>query len=588
MIKIYQDKRDKETGQFSISFYSKFNLYQILNLIKRQPVKKFKSCWKCDVSNIKELLEDLSTLKKETVHVDIGIFNYFFAKKKYQKKILKLRNSLDGINSGVELVPPNQLLPFQHIGVEFIREVKFGLIADKVGLGKTVQGFSAAQALWEDGEIQKCFIVVPSSLKKKWQRDIKNLLGVDAFILEGLKEERPKMYEKWMNGDDLFMIISYDTFRIDYNIYMHNFLPKLFGIIFDEVQRLKNKSTQRSEAMKSIASHPYCNARIGLSATYIETGLHDMFGAMYVIDDQVFGDNYMSFADKYLEISYMGKITGASKEGVKLARNRMKLCSVRRRKPQVKDQLQAFLPKVNENTLWLSLSKEEKQLYNEILEGVTDKIEDLEKKGQVSGAIAITQMQLLQQAVLSTEMFGYRVKKSSKIEALIEMLPEIIEENKVIIFCHFTKFIDFLEKALKKAGINCYAMHGSRKEGYDKNRQRVVDEFSESKDTHVLITSDILAEGIDCPAASYVINCDLLWNPAKMIQRAGRIDRLNQKAENLYVINLLAEGSIEELMLEVIYGRYDLALDVMDDGVEEDRIKKLRFSDIKKMLRRMI
>lgn len=588
MIKIYQDKRDKDNQSFSVSFHSKYSFYQILNLIKKHPAKKVRGVWKIGVENLQDLLEDLSTLKKETVHVNLNIFQYFLAKRKYYNKLLKLRERLDGIHSGIELVEPYELLPFQHIGVEFIREVKFGIIADKVGLGKTIQGFSSCQALWEDGEIQKAFIVVPSSLKKKWQRDIKNLLGKDSLILEGPKDKRPKMYKEWMDSDQLFLIVSYDLLKRDWKTYIQNFIPKLYGIVFDEVQRLKNKSNQRSTALKEMASHPYCSARIGLSATYIETGLQDMFGAMYVVDEKVFGENFMSFCDKYLDISYMGKVVGATKEGVNLAREKMKYCSVRRRKPQVVDQLKAKLPKVNENTLWLDLSKTEKQLYNEILEGVTDKIYNLEKKGQVSNAIAITQIQFLQQAVLSTEMFGYHKVSSTKIEALKEMLPEIIEENKVLIFCHFRKFIDFLERDLKKVGIKCFAMHGQRKEGQDKNRQATVDKFSESSDTHVLIASDLLSEGIDCPAASYVINCDLLWNPAKMVQRAGRIDRLNQKANNLYIINLLAEGSIEEGMLEVVYDRYNLSLSVLDDGIEENRIKKLKFSDLKKMLGRMI
>lgn len=587
MIRLYQDAQDKQSGKFSVTFHSKFNFYAILNLIKRHAAKKVRNAYKVSVENIYDLLEDLASLSKETVHVDFGIFKYFFANKKWQKRIIKLRNALDGIDSGVELIDGNALLPFQHVAVEFVKLVKNCIIADKVGLGKTVEGFGAMQALYDDGEIEKAFIVVPSSLKRKWQKDIKKLLGVHATILEGTKGNRPKIYKEWMDGDNLFIIVSYDTLRRDWS-YIKNFIPKLFGIVLDEVQRIKNKESQRSQAMREISLHEYCNSKIGLSATYIETGLQDMFGAMYVIDDRVFGENYMSFCDRYLEISYMGKIEGASKAGVKMARQKMQLCSIRRRKPQVSDQLKAHLPKVNENTLWLELSKVEKTLYNEILGGVTDKIHNMEKKGQVGNAIAITQMQLLQQAVLSTEMFDYHIKKSTKIEALVDMLPEIIEENKVLIFCHFTKFIDCLQDALNEVGIKSYAMHGKRKEGLDKNRQDTVDAFSESKDTRVLIASDILAEGIDCPAASYVINTDLLWNPAKMTQRAGRIDRLNQTAENLYVINLLTQGSIEEMMLDVVYQRYELALAVQDDGVEETRIKKLKFSDIKKMLRRMV
>ena len=586
MIRVYCDKDTTITNYFWVEFYSKYNYYQILGFIKQFPYKKVKRSWRLPVEDVLDLLLKFSAVKGDTVHVDFQVLLNFYQLHKANKKLLELRYKLNGIDSGVKLVEPYQLLPFQHVGIEFGRVVKNIIIADKVGLGKTVQGFGIVKALYQDGVIKKSFIVVPATLKLKWQRDIKNLLGEDSQIYDGTPAKRKNQYKEWMDGDCIFLIVSYDTLRIDWG-YIKTFIPKPFSLTFDEVQKLKNKRTSRSAAMKEISNHAMCKSRVGLSATYIETGLQDMFGSMYIIDETVFGGNFMSFADKYLEISYMGKIIGATKVGVKLARDKMKLHSVRRRKPQVVDQLRAKLPKVTENTLWLELSKIEKAMYNEILAGVVDKIDDMEKKGQVSRAIAMTQMQLLQQAVLSTDMFGYNKSVSTKIDTLVNILPEIVEENKVLIFCHFTKFIDFLEKALMKNGLPCYAMHGKRQEGSGKNRQLVVDKFSASKTKHILIASDLLAEGVDVPAASYIINTDILWNPAKLTQRAGRIDRLNTKADNLYIINLWAKGSIEESMYEVVYERYNLALDVMDDGIEEGRIEKFKFSDIKKMLTKM-
>lgn len=589
MIRVFQEKGDAENGKLTVTFHSKYNFYQILHAVKKFPAKRIKRNWKLNVEDIYDLLEELSKIKKETTHVDFGIFSYFFAFNKYRKSLIDLRSQLEGIDCGVELIPPNKLLPFQHVGVEFIKTVKNGLIADKVGLGKTVQGFSAAKALYETAEIEKAFVVVTSSLKKKWERDIRLLGGMESVILEAPRDQRQKIYEDWMNGDKIFLILSYDTLRIDWERYIQNFLPKPFCVIFDEVQKMKNKRTLRSEACKALASHMYCTSRIGLSATYIETGLQDMFGSMYVINENIFGQNYMSFAEKYLDIDFMGKVVGGTPEGIKLARKKMKMCSVRRRKPQVKDQLNAFLPKVNESTLWLELTKHQKVLYNQVLKGVIEKIQDMEKAQQVSMTTALTVIGLLQQVCLSTELFDYEHKSSVKIDTLLDMLPEIIEENKVLIFCRYVKFIDIMEREFLKNGIKCMAMHGSRKEGKMKNRQDTIDEFSDSEDCNVLIASDILAEGVDVPAASYVINTDILWNPAKMTQRAGRIDRLNQKADNLYIINLLAgNGSIDEEMFQVVYERYNLALEVMDDGVEETRIKKVTFSDIKKMLRRVI
>jgi SNF2 family DNA or RNA helicase len=585
MVKIYQLEEDARKGKVTVQFHSRYNFYEVLNRIKKFPARLVKRQWKLPVHVTMELLAELSELKKETVHVDFGIFSYFFAARKYRKKLIQLRNTLDGIDSEVKMAEGYNLLPFQHVAVEFIKTVKFGLIADKVGLGKTIEAACSAVGLYENGECEKAIVVVPSSLKKKWKTDVENKVGWKAVILEGFPSSRQEIYENWMNGDDLFLIVSYDTLRIDWEKYIKNFIPKLFCLIFDEVQKMKNKWAKRSIACKEIADHKLCTARMGLSATYIETGLQDMFGAMLVIDENVFGISWTAFADQYLDISYMGKIQGG--KNIPIAREKMKTVSVRRRKPQVKDQLSALLPEVNENTIWLELTKHQKKLYNNVLENVIDKIESMEKAGQVNTATAMTELILLRQVCLSTELFKYDPASSTKVDALKDMLPEIIEENKVVIFCHFTGFVDIMERELLEEGIKCIVMHGKRTEGKVQNRQDNIDWFSESKDTNVLITSDILAEGVDIPAASYVINTDILWNPAKMTQRAGRIDRLNQKAKTIYVVNLLTEGSLEEEMYNIVYERYNLALQVMDDGQEEKRIKRLSFSDIKRMLRKV-
>jgi len=72
-----------------------------------------------------------------------------------------------------------------------------------------------------------------------------------------------------------------------------------------------------------------------------------------------------------------------------------------------------------------------------------------------------------------------------------------------------------------------------------------------------------------------------------MVQRAGRIDRLNQTNENIFVINIWSESGIEKDMHDVVYKREELANQVMDDGFKEKRVRKLSFKDVKRMLRRV-
>jgi len=576
-----------------IEFQSKYNFYKILDVIKNiSGAYRKDKVWKINVDDSKLLIDQLSLIDGESVHVDYRIFDSYVKVVNQKKGILELRNKLDGIDCGIKLKEPYALLPFQHIGVEFIHYIRNGIVADKVGLGKTLIGFSTAKRLHNEGKVNKCLVVIPSSMKKKWSRDIKKFLGEDVLIYQGMRDVkrnlhptlvRKEKFNDFINDDkQFFCLISYDTLKQDWENIKDD-IKENFIVIFDEIQKCKNPATQRSIICKELATLPLCYSRIGLSATYVETGMDNLFGVMLIIDENIFGNNYMNFANSFIEFDYMGKVEGF--KNVDMAADKMKYVAIRRNKEQVQDQLNALLPKVNENTLWLDLTKEQKKLYNDVLDRVVEKITDMEKAGKISMANAMTELGYLRQVCLSTEMLEPTIKSSNKINSLLEILPEIIEENKVVIFCFYTKFVDIMERELTNAKIECMAMHGKRKEGLEKNRQDMIDKFSESKTCQVLITSDILKEGLDIPAASYVINTDILWNPAGIVQRNGRIDRLNQQKENIFVVNLWSPESIEEGMFDVVYERQELAKQIIDDGVVEQRHKKLSFKDIKHMLR---
>jgi SNF2 family DNA or RNA helicase len=598
MVKFFRNVDSPHKVNVSWSCRDRKNFYDILNIVKSFVGAYRKDrIWRISIDDARTCIDNLVEDTSETIHVDMEIFSSLFKNFKKKKSLKTLRNKLEGVDSGIELQGDFNLLPFQHVGVKFASIVKNLIIADKVGLGKTISGFCSAWKLKQDGVIEKALVVVPSSIKVKWARDIMKFLGEESHTLEGTPAQRTDVWRKWQNDDSTYCITSYDTIKrdvlqkvergYDFNeeSYLAQYTKKNYAIILDEIQRVRNPVTARSKCCRVLSTYKKCTARIGLSATYIETGLEDLFGVMLVIDDSIFGNNVYAFDSQFIQRDYMGKIN--SYKNVDEAAERMQYVSVRRNKEMVKDQLNAMLPKVNENTLWLELTKKQKALTNQIITKTVDVLKNMEKTDKINMTTALTEIGYLRQVALSAEMIDPDVKESAKVDALIEMLPEIVEENKVVIFCFYTQFIDIMERDLKKAGINCYAMHGKRDEGQEKNRQKIVDEFSASKDTHVLIASDVLKEGIDIPAASYVINTDILWNPAGMIQRCGRIDRLNQQAENIYNVNLWGQGSIEEQMFEKVYERLEIANKVIDGGATEKRHRKVNFSDLKQMLRNM-
>ena len=586
MIKIIRSEQDHT--KMNVEFYSQHNFFSIKNIVQSFACYNFNKTTKSYnmvIDDADALIDKLAkSFTDEIIQVDMNVYDSFKLYQEKKQQLFDLREKLDSVDCGIELQKPYKLLPFQHIGAEFLYQVQYGILADKVGLGKTIQSLAAAIKMHNEGKSEKCFVIVPSSLKSKWHDDILKFFGIESYLLEGHISKRIEMYNEWMKDDTYFLIVSDDMFKRDWDNYMSGNVLRKFGMICDEIQRVKSFSTMRSHKTRELAAHKFCTFRFGLSATYIETGLENLFGEMLIIDDRIFGNSYMRFANKYLKLDIYGRVL--KYENVDDITNKMKTVAIRRHKEQVQSQLEAFLPKVNENTLWVELTKEQKKSYNEILERVIDNIHNMEKANKVSMATALSELMFLRQVSIATGLMGYNPSSSVKMDTLKEIIPDIVAENKVLIFCHFVGFIDIMEEEFNKMGIKCLAVSGNRKDcAKSSDVKHIIDRFTNESDIRILLGSDKLKEGHDIVAASYIINTDILWNPASMIQRAGRIDRLNQTAKRIFVINIWSNSGIEAEMYKILYKREQLAEKVMDDGNIEKRINRVSFTDIKKMLK---
>src|SRR5690606_21326610 len=87
----------------------------------------------------------------------------------------------------------------------------------------------------------------------------------------------------------------------------------------------------------------------------------------------------------------------------------------------------------------------------------------------------------------------------------------------------------------------------------------------------VLVCTDAAAEGLNLQTADLLVNFDLGWNPMKIEQRIGRIDRIGQRHEDIYVLNLCYAGSAEE----EVYGRLLQRLESINQVVGAQQISLL-------------
>ena len=143
--------------------------------------------------------------------------------------------------------------------------------------------------------------------------------------------------------------------------------------------------------------------------------------------------------------------------------------------------------------------------------------------------------------------------EDTKFLALKNLIDDLVSETrdrKIIVFSTFRPTLRYLERRLQVAGYGTIRLDGDVKD-----RGAVLDQFRDDHETTILLSSEVGSEGIDLDFAQIVVNYDLPWNPMKVEQRIGRIDRLGQEAAKVLIFNLVHEGTIEAVIWNRLYDR---------------------------------
>lgn len=156
-----------------------------------------------------------------------------------------------------------------------------------------------------------------------------------------------------------------------------------------------------------------------------------------------------------------------------------------------------------------------------------------------------------------------------KLDALMEILASKSQEekNKVMVFSSFRHTLRYLENKLRAAGIRVGLIHG----GVDDEQRRLFRKRFDPAQTpadspealDVLLFSEVGCEGLDYQFCDCMVNYDLPWNPMRVEQRIGRIDRNGQTSESVSIYNLVTPGTVDA----DIYERCLMRIGVFHDSV---------------------
>lgn len=469
-----------------------------------------------------------------------------------------------------------QALPHQHkTAMHVLNNFSHcALLADEVGLGKTIEAGMIIKEYIVRKLVKKVLILVPATLVYQWHEELRSKFGEDFHI--------PERKEDWAHYDKILASIdtaktpnnSAEIWKVDWDL-----------LVIDEAHKLKNKQTLNYKFVKGIRR----NRCLMLTATPLQNSVIELWNVVDLLNPGFLGTK-AQFEKEF--VADKDALRVKNNEVLKKKLGRIMIRNLR------KDTGINFV-KRNVETVLLEFSPEEMKYYNEVLGFIRrryhderKRIEEEEKKNKEE--VSLSELQemagnykskgvlsfaliMLTRQIASSRHTGLcalkRFKEDLKDPALIRQLDSIIlqgeslhedkkkdmlvklvqkQKTKVIVFTTFIETQKELVAELSLQGMSCVPFNGTMN---PEEKEEAIAKFKDK--AQVLICTDAGSEGRNLQFANVIINYDLPWNPMRVEQRIGRVHRIGQ-TKDVIIINLAIKDTIEAYILNRLYEKINL------------------------------
>ncbi|MBU7320700.1 DEAD/DEAH box helicase [Paenibacillus oleatilyticus] len=449
------------------------------------------------------------------------------------------------------------------------------ILADEVGLGKTIEAGLILKEYMIRGLVRKVLILVPASLVLQWVRELNQKFGISAVA-------QKKEY-MWAAND--VVVASMDTAKRD----PHRDIVlglEYDMLIVDEAHKLKNKKTTNYQFINELRKK-YC---LLLTATPVQNDLKELYNLITLLKPGQLGGQG-SFQANFV----VDKRIPKNEEQLQ---HELSKVMIRNRRS---DGNVNFTKRIVRN-IPLRLSPEEQALYDGVTNFVRGRYE--ESGGDIGSILSLVTLQRevcsSRDAVFITLVNLFKkteensplrakiwelvelirsIKANTKAEKVMELIGDIGE--KVIIFTEYRASQEYLLQYLKDRKISAVPYRGGMNRG---KKDWMMDLFRNR--AQVLIATEAGGEGINLQFCHHMINFDLPWNPMRVEQRIGRVHRLGQQ-EDVKIYNLSTLGTIEEHILSLLHEKinmFELVIGELDTILERFEKKTSLESHLAKMI----
>jgi SNF2 family DNA or RNA helicase len=434
------------------------------------------------------------------------------------------------------------------------------ILADEVGLGKTIEAGLILSELRLRGLADHALILTPAGLVEQWRDELERKFGLPTAILtgrSGVPDGR---------GGGPVLLASLAAARRDP---LKSELTRGGWdlVIADEAHRLRSAHSASGKLIRMLTTR----FLLLLTATPVENRLQDLYEMISLVAPGLLGTP-AQFRAKYAT-------TGedvSSPRNLDDLRARTRQVMVRHRRSEVA----LRLPQRLAETVLVPPDPDELALYADVVERIRVQAREatsarrmaLRSVSRLAGSTPAAAAPTL--AKLGWTDLAARaeaITDPAKVRLLVRKLAEhTAKGEKVLVFTAFRKTLDTVAESVRAAGITATVYDGglSRAE-----KERVIGAFR--GDVPVLLSTESAGEGRNLQFCHVMINLDLPWNPMQIEQRLGRLHRVGQ-THDVHLTNLVSKGSVEERILHVLETKINMfelvvgELDMILGRIDED------------------
>jgi SNF2 family DNA or RNA helicase len=472
--------------------------------------------------------------------------------------------SLSGVDSYV----------YQHETVrKVLRQFKGrALLADEVGLGKTIEACLVLKEYWARGMVRRALVLAPPSLVSQWKGELSEKFGLASASPDGAEFRRdPERF--WKN--EPLIVASIAMARLEPHVTALAGAP-FDMVIVDEAHCLKNRASANWKLVDSLEKRFI----LMLTATPVENNLIELYNLITLLKPGL-----LATEPEFRKLHVNAAKPKSPKNPDQL---RALLAEVMVR--NTRSAVDVRLPHRIAASVVVTASAAEAELYERVSSYVADRY----KTDKRSGTMALDWMQ--RQAGSSPQALHRSIVRRladhgqpdrrdvSELESILDVASRVGDGSKgiqlgemlagrkakTVVFTEFVPTLEHVAEVCRRRNIRYALFSGDLSRG---DKDAAIARFRDEAD--VLLSTGAGGEGRNLQFADTVVNFDLPWNPMRLEQRVGRVHRIGQE-HDVFIFNFCQAGTVEEHLLRVLHdkvnmfelvvGEMDAILGSLDDG----------------------